>query len=44
MFVQEFAARDEAIEAERTIKGWRRSKKEVLIKGDIKTLIELSNK
>lgn len=44
VFVQEFANRDEAIAAERAIKGWRRSKKEALIKGDIKTLIELSNK
>jgi len=31
---QEFATRDEALAAERQIKGWSRRKKEALIRGD----------
>jgi predicted GIY-YIG superfamily endonuclease len=31
---QEFQTRDEAIAAERQIKGWARAKKEALIRGD----------
>lgn len=32
VFVQEFATRDEAFNAERQIKGWSRKKKEMIIK------------
>ena len=35
MFHQEFYSRDEAFNAERKIKGWRRSKKEALIKKEL---------
>ena len=34
VFSQEFSTREEAIACERQIKGWRRSKKQALIRGD----------
>ena len=34
VFTQEFASREEALAAERQIKGWRRKKKEALVRGD----------
>ena len=43
MFVQEFATRDEAFNAERQIKGWSRIKKEALILGNWRLLSCLSN-
>ena len=44
LHVQEFGTRDEAIIAERQIKGWNRKKKEALINGDWETIKLLSNK
>lgn len=38
VFTQDFNSRDEALEAERSIKNWSRKKKEALIAGDIKAL------
>jgi len=35
---QDFASRDEALAAERQIKGWARAKKEALIRSDWKTI------
>ena len=43
IFIQSFATRDEAFNAERRIKGWSRKKKEAIIKGDWNELIRLSN-
>jgi predicted GIY-YIG superfamily endonuclease len=43
VFVQDFGSRDEALIAERQIKGWSRKKKEALIKSDWATIIKLSN-
>ena len=37
-----FAAREEALEAERTLKGWSRAKKEAFIKGNLGRLVLLS--
>ena len=34
LFAQEFPTRVEALACERQVKGWRRSKKEALIRGD----------
>ncbi len=34
VFSQEFSTREEALTSERQIKGWRRMKKETLIRGD----------
>ncbi len=34
IFTQEFSTREEALTRERQIKGWRRSKREAMIKGD----------
>ncbi len=34
VFTQEFASREEALAAERQIKGWSRQKKEALVRGD----------
>ena len=34
LFSQEFPTREEALSAERKIKGWSRKKKEAMIKGD----------
>jgi len=39
---QEFATREEALAAERQIKGWRRAKKEALIAGNWKRIQQLS--
>jgi predicted GIY-YIG superfamily endonuclease len=44
MFVQDFCSRDEALIAERQIKGWNRKKKKALIDGDWETIKWLSNK
>ena len=41
---QEFPTRDEAFEAERQIKGWSRTKKEALIRGDWHAIQILSRK
>jgi predicted GIY-YIG superfamily endonuclease len=43
VYVQDFMTRDEAINAERQIKGWTRKKKEALIKYDWETIKKLSN-
>jgi predicted GIY-YIG superfamily endonuclease len=42
VFAQEFERIEDAIAAERRIKGWSRAKKEALIAGDIERLRELS--
>jgi putative endonuclease len=42
VFSQEFGDINDAIRAERQIKGWNRKKKEALIKGDFDLLHELS--
>jgi predicted GIY-YIG superfamily endonuclease len=34
LFTQEFSTREEALACERQVKGWRRSKKEAMIRGD----------
>ena len=39
---QEFATREEAISAERQIKGWSRKKKEALVRGDWKEIERLA--
>lgn len=44
VFVQTFASRNEAFNAERKIKGWTRQKKEALIKGDWERVSLLSKK
>ena len=44
VFQQGFAAIDEAIAAERQIKGWRREKKEALIRGDYAALPPLASR
>jgi len=41
---QEFANPEDAIAAERQVKGWRRAKKEALIAGDFELLKELSRR
>jgi len=43
VYVQDFGARDEALIAERQIKGWSRKKKEALIKNDWIAIKRLSN-
>ncbi len=43
VYAEEFYSREEALASERQIKGWRRAKKEALIKGDWERLIELSH-
>ena len=43
VYVDTFATRDEAFNAERQIKGWSRRKKEALISGDLGLLKYLSN-
>jgi len=43
VYVQTFATRAEAIDAEQQIKGWSRKKKEALIKGNINELVKLAN-
>lgn len=42
VFFQEFNSIMDAIEAERQIKGWSRSKKEALIRGDFELLHQLA--
>ena len=42
IFSDEFLSMDDAIDRERQIKGWSRSKKEALIAGDWELLSELS--
>ena len=42
VYSQEFPTYIEAIQAERQIKGWSRSKKEALIKGDFELIHELA--
>lgn len=39
---QDFATREEALAAERQIKGWNRAKKEALIRGDWKDIQRLA--
>ncbi|HIG0328609.1 TPA: GIY-YIG nuclease family protein [Legionella pneumophila] len=43
-FSQEFMSREEALIAERQIKGWSRRKKEALIKGDWQALSDYSKR
>lgn len=43
-FSQKFISREEALNAERQIKGWSRRKKEALIKGDWQTLSDYSKR
>lgn len=43
VFFADFTDPNSAIEIEKRIKGWSRSKKEALINGDFKTLVYLSN-
>ena len=43
VYVQDFGTRDEALIAERQIKGWSRKKKEALIKNDWEMIKKLSN-
>ena len=42
IFSDSFASRDEALTAERMLKGWRRSKKLALARGDWKLVRELA--
>lgn len=42
VWTQEFATRDEALRAERQIKGWSRRKKQVLIRGDWQEISRLA--
>ena len=44
VFSDQFSTRLEAFHRERQIKGWSRTRKEALIKGDWDGLVELSNK
>ena len=43
-FQQYFARIDDAVSAERQVKGWRREKKEALIRGDLAALPALSRR
>ncbi|HFE8532824.1 TPA: GIY-YIG nuclease family protein [Legionella pneumophila] len=43
-FSQEFMSREEALSAERQIKGWSRKKKEALINGDWQALSDYSKR
>lgn len=43
VFSEEFSSRDEAFQRERQIKGWRKAKKEALIKGDWERLRQLAS-
>ena len=43
LFSQEFSTREEAMACERQIKGWRRSKKQALIRGDWGEVSRLSH-
>ncbi len=42
VFSQEFDRIDDAVAAERKLKGWSRAKKEALIRGDLDMLVQLS--
>jgi predicted GIY-YIG superfamily endonuclease len=42
VYSQEFQTRDEALQAERQIKGWSRAKKQALIDGDWKHIQQLA--
>lgn len=42
IFSQEFDRIEDAIRAERQIKGWSRAKKEALIRGDMQALVRLA--
>lgn len=42
VYSQEFETRDEALRAERQIKGWSRAKKQALIRGDWKRIQQLA--
>jgi len=42
VFSQECGSRDSAIAVERQLKGWRRAKKEALIRGDVNALRQLA--
>lgn len=42
VFSQEFSTRDEALRAERQLKGWNRAKKKALITGDWKEIQRLA--
>lgn len=44
VYMQEFANITDAIAAERQLKGWRREKKEALIRGDVAALRTLSRR
>ena len=44
VFHQDFARIEDAVSAERQIKGWRREKKEALIRGDFSALPSLSRR
>ena len=44
VFQQAFERIEDAVAAERQIKGWRREKKEALIRGDYKALPALANR
>ena len=44
MFSQEFERLDDAAAAERQVKGWRRDKKEALIRGDFAALPSLARR
>ncbi len=44
VFSQHFELVEDAVSAERQVKGWRREKKEALIRGDYKALPELSRR
>ena len=42
VFMQEFSTREEALTAERQLKGWSRAKKEALLAGDWKKIQQLA--
>ena len=42
VFSQSFERIDDAVAAERQLKGWSRAKKEALIRGDMEALVKLS--
>jgi len=44
VFAQEFDRVTDAIAAERQVKGWRRAKKEALIRGEVSMLPELARR
>ena len=44
MFSEHYERIDEAIAAERRIKGWSRAKKEVYMRGDFPALVELAKR